>query len=57
MVKAGDSLPDNADLVEDSPGNLVNLRKEIGNGKALIIGVPAAFSMMQAQHPVGCAQD
>jgi hypothetical protein len=48
MVKAGDCLPDNAHLVEDSPGNLVDLRKEIGNEKALIIGVPAAFSMIQA---------
>jgi 2-Cys peroxiredoxin 5 len=41
MVKAGDSVP-NIDLVEGSPGNKVNLSKELGSG--LIIGVPAAFS-------------
>lgn len=46
MVKAGDSLPADVELVEDSPGNLVDLRKEIGTGNALIIGVPAAFSMV-----------
>jgi len=43
FVKAGDSLPNLNVLVEDSPGNKVNL-SEIVKGKALIIGVPAAFS-------------
>ena len=43
MVKAGDSIPD-VDLFEDSPGNKVNLAKELSTGKGLIIGVPAAFS-------------
>ncbi|EXJ88897.1 peroxiredoxin 5, atypical 2-Cys peroxiredoxin [Capronia epimyces CBS 606.96] len=43
MVKVGESIP-NIDLVEDSPGNKVNLSKELGSGKGVIIGVPAAFS-------------
>ncbi|ERF71263.1 hypothetical protein EPUS_05315 [Endocarpon pusillum Z07020] len=43
MVKAGDTIPE-VTLVEDSPGNIVELHKEIGTGNALIIGVPAAFS-------------
>lgn len=42
FVKAGDSIPD-IDLVEASPGNKVNLAKEL-QGKGLVIGVPAAFS-------------
>jgi peroxiredoxin 5 len=42
MVKAGDSIP-TVMLVEDSPGNLVDLHKEL-SGNGLIIGVPAAFS-------------
>ncbi|KAL9054010.1 MAG: hypothetical protein Q9162_004416 [Coniocarpon cinnabarinum] len=42
MVKVGDPIP-NVDLAEDSPGNKVNLSKEL-TGKGLIIGVPAAFS-------------
>ncbi|KIX00764.1 uncharacterized protein Z518_09829 [Rhinocladiella mackenziei CBS 650.93] len=43
MVKQGDSIP-NIDLFEDSPGNKVNLSKELSSGKGLVIGVPAAFS-------------
>ena len=43
MVKAGDSIP-NVDLVEGSPGDKVNLSKELASGKGLIIGVPAAYS-------------
>jgi len=43
MVKQGDSIPD-VDLFEDSPGNKVNLSKELATGKGVIIGVPAAFS-------------
>lgn len=42
FVNVGDTLPD-VELVEKSPGNKVNLKDEI-KGKALIIGVPAAFS-------------
>lgn len=42
FVKAGDAIP-NVDLVEDSPGNKVNLSKEL-TGKGVIVGVPAAFS-------------
>ncbi|PSN64436.1 AhpC/TSA family protein [Corynespora cassiicola Philippines] len=41
-VKVGDRLPD-VDLMEGSPGNKVNLAKEL-KGKGLIIGVPAAYS-------------
>ncbi|EHY58567.1 Peroxisomal membrane associated protein 20 [Exophiala dermatitidis] len=43
MVKVGDPIPD-VDLFEDSPGNKVNLSKELSSGKGVIIGVPAAFS-------------
>jgi hypothetical protein len=43
MVQAGDPIPA-IDLVEDSPGNIVSLRKEL-TGNGLIIGVPAAFSV------------
>ncbi|KAH8701713.1 AhpC/TSA family protein [Talaromyces proteolyticus] len=42
FVKVGDAVP-NVDLVENSPGNKVNLAKEL-TGKAVIVGVPAAFS-------------
>ena len=43
QVKVGDSVPD-IELFEDSPGNKVNLAKELAEGEGLIIGVPAAFS-------------
>ncbi|KAI9745963.1 MAG: hypothetical protein M1818_000644 [Claussenomyces sp. TS43310] len=43
LVNAGDRLPNLDVLVENSPGNKVNLSEQI-TGKALIIGVPAAFS-------------
>jgi len=43
FVSIGDHIP-NLQLVEDSPGNKVNLSKELARGKGLIIGVPAAFS-------------
>lgn len=43
FVKVGDALPDLDVLAEGSPGNKVNLAKEL-KGKGLIIGVPAAFS-------------
>ena len=43
MVKVGDRIPD-LELVEASPGNKVNLSKELKQGKGVIIGVPAAFS-------------
>lgn len=43
QVKVGDSVPD-VEVFEDSPGNKVNLSKELAEGKGLIIGVPAAFS-------------
>lgn len=48
MVKVGDRVPDLDVLVENSPGNKVNLAKEL-KGKGLIIGVPAAFSMVSSK--------
>ena len=45
FVKAGDAIPDLNVLVEGSPGNKINMAEEVNGGKALIIGVPAAFSM------------
>ena len=43
MVKVGDKIPDLDVLMENSPGNKVNLANEI-TSKGLIIGVPAAYS-------------
>ncbi|KAI9654573.1 MAG: hypothetical protein M1831_005334 [Alyxoria varia] len=43
MVKVGDPIPD-VELAEGSPGNKVNLRETLSNGKGVIVGVPAAFS-------------
>jgi 2-Cys peroxiredoxin 5 len=43
FIKVGDKIPNLEVLVEGSPANKVNLR-EAAKGKALIIGVPAAFS-------------
>ncbi|RAL09623.1 peroxiredoxin family protein [Aspergillus homomorphus CBS 101889] len=43
FVQKGDSIPDLDVLVENSPGNKVNLAKEL-KGNGIIIGVPAAFS-------------
>lgn len=45
FIKVGDSIPKLDILVEDSPGNKVNLAEQVAKGKSLIIGVPAAFSM------------
>jgi len=42
-IKVGDKIPNLDVLVENSPANKVNL-SELTTGKALIIGVPAAFS-------------
>lgn len=44
LIKVGERLPNINVLVEDSPGNKLNLREVIKEDKALIIGVPAAFS-------------
>ncbi|KAK2768701.1 hypothetical protein FQN54_000557 [Arachnomyces sp. PD_36] len=44
FVKAGDRLPDLNVLVEDSPGNKVNLSQLLSKGKGVIVGTPAAFS-------------
>ncbi|CUM66763.1 uncharacterized protein PRCAT00004444001 [Priceomyces carsonii] len=42
-IAAGEKLP-SVSLFKGSPGNDVNIAKEIGNSKAVIIGVPGAFS-------------
>ncbi|KAH6677430.1 Redoxin [Halenospora varia] len=44
LIKVGDKLPNLDVLVENSPGNKVNLSEEVKTGKSLLIGVPAAFS-------------
>lgn len=41
LVKVGDKLPD-VDLVEGSPGNKVNLAKEL-TGKGIIVGKPTTL--------------
>jgi len=44
-VKVGDAIPTAPVLLmEDSPGNKIDLADEIGNDRAVIVGVPAAFS-------------
>lgn len=43
FVQKGDAIPDLEVLTENSPGNKVNLAKEI-KGKGVIVGTPAAFS-------------
>ncbi|XXH01395.1 translation machinery-associated protein 16 [Hypoxylon texense] len=42
LVRVGDPVPDLDALHEGSPGNKVNLARELGSG--VIVGVPAAFS-------------
>ncbi|KAH7273926.1 hypothetical protein FSOLCH5_001200 [Fusarium solani] len=44
MVRVGQEIPDLDVLVEDSPGNKVNLAEEFKSGNGYIVGVPAAFS-------------
>lgn len=43
FVKAGDTLP-SVELMENSPGNKVNLAQELKGKNGIVIGVPAAFS-------------
>jgi peroxiredoxin len=43
MVRVGQEIP-SLELLEDSPGNKVDLAEEFGRGNGYIIGVPAAFS-------------
>lgn len=50
FIKVGDKIPALDVLVENSPGNKVNLAEQITSGKALIIGVPAAFSKYEVLH-------
>lgn len=51
-VNIGDGLPD-VDLVENSPGNKVNLLKEL-KGRGVVIGVPAAFSIADFMFNLEC---
>ncbi|KAF4986655.1 hypothetical protein FDECE_15845 [Fusarium decemcellulare] len=44
LVRVGQEIPDIDVLVEDSPGNKVNLADEFKSGNGYIVGVPAAFS-------------
>ncbi|SGZ51943.1 CIC11C00000002941 [Sungouiella intermedia] len=43
FVAVGDKIP-SATLFEGSPGNDVNLAEDAASGKAVVIGVPGAFS-------------
>lgn len=43
FVVVGDKIP-SATLFEGSPGNDVNLAEEAKSGKAVIVGIPGAFS-------------
>lgn len=47
MVQVGDSVP-SVELQENQPGNNVDLSKELASGSGIIIGVPAAFSILHA---------
>lgn len=43
-VKVGDEVPSFDGLFEKSPGNKVNLAKELQNANGYIVGVPGAFT-------------
>ena len=43
LINVGDAIPD-VEVQEGSPGNKLSIAKELNKGKALIIGVPGAFS-------------
>lgn len=43
-VRVGQDIPSLDVLLEDSPGNKVNLAEEFESANGYIIGVPAAFS-------------
>jgi peroxiredoxin len=43
-VRVGQEIPDIDVLLEDSPGNKVNLAEEFKTSNGYIVGVPAAFS-------------
>lgn len=50
FVSVGDAIPNLEVLTEGSPANKLNLRKEFGAAKGLIIGVPGAFSKCYSTH-------
>lgn len=53
LIRVGDKLPQlNGVLVENSPGNKVDV-SELSSGKALLIGVPAAFSKSKLFRLIG----
>lgn len=56
-VAVGDKIP-TASLYEGSPGNDVNLSEELAQKKALIVGVPGAFSpACSASHVPGYVKE
>lgn len=55
-VAVGDSIP-SVELVESSPGNKVDLAKELKTGKGVVVGVPAAFSMLMLSPPTHGTSD
>lgn len=51
LAQRGDAIPNIDVLVEDSPGNKVNLAEEFQTTNGYIVGVPGAFSgTCSAQH-------
>lgn len=56
-IQKGDSLPSIEALQESKPGNGVDIAKEIGSGDAVVIGVPAAFSMSSSFYLNCCPFD
>ncbi|PHH86952.1 hypothetical protein CDD83_9494 [Cordyceps sp. RAO-2017] len=44
LVKVGDAVPSFDGLLENSPGNKVNLAEEFSSGDGYIVGVPGAFT-------------
>ena len=43
-IKIGESLPSEADVVRAENGDIVSLRDIVGTGKALLVGMPGAFT-------------
>jgi 2-Cys peroxiredoxin 5 len=48
-VAVGDSVP-NVELMENSPGNKVNIASELKKGKGLIIGKPRSKTKQRTSH-------
>ena len=44
-LKVGDAFPTNvSSITEDNPGNKIDLAKELGTGRVVLLGVPGAFT-------------